>query len=99
MIAENRIKSLPLIEKVIVHSIEGGLYLVSIVIDGDEQYVANAAGEPIKHHNKLDILRLFDPKKVKEAVLRHESAYDEMVGSTYDKTDNAMEVPISFSQV
>ena len=99
MITLNKIQIISAFEKVIVHSFEGSLYLVSMVIDGEEHYLTNKQGEPLKFRNQLEILRLFDPNKVKKAVLRQQSAYDEMVGSGARKTDNTLEVLLNFSDM
>lgn len=94
-----QIKKLSSIDKVIIHSFEGSLYLVSMIVAGEEHYISNKNGEPIKGRNKAELLKLFDPSKVKKAVLRQQSVYDEMIGNDAGKTDNTLEVALSFNDI
>lgn len=82
------------IEKVIVHSIDLALYQVSILKDGEEVLLADKKNRPLKAHSTLAIEALFEGYQVDEMVLRHESAYDEMVNQPAKMASNRMEVPL-----
>ncbi len=87
------LKRVTSIDKVVVHSIELALYQVSVVIDGIEVYVKETEDKFLRFNNPIEIQRAFSKIPYKKMVLRHTSAYDEMVGHDYEKGDNAMEVP------
>ena len=82
------------IEKVIVLSIDLALYQVSILINGEEQLLSDSKGKPLRARNTLEIEALFEGYNVKDMVLRHESAYDEMVNQPVRRGSNRMEVPL-----
>ncbi|CUB03114.1 DUF6482 family protein [Marinomonas fungiae] len=81
------------IEKVCIHSLESNLYQLSIITEGEEHYITDQKGRFLTSHNKLDLQQIFDGKRVEKMVLRHQSAYDEMVGQPEGQT-NVLEVPL-----
>lgn len=92
----SQLKNFQPIKKFIVHSIDLSLYQVSIEVDGELHYLTDDSGKMIRSFNITDLkkkLRQFD---YEEMVLRHESAYDEMIGQA-DKQpgQNILEVPLS----
>ena len=88
------VRKLKEIEKVIVHSLDLCLYQVSVLVDGIEHIVTDKKGKLLRSFNTLEIQAMFETLPVKETVLRHQSAYDEMVGLSYEGGTNAMEVPL-----
>lgn len=82
------------IEKVILHSHDQSLYLVSVLLDGEEHYVTDEKGNFLKSFNKLELQSKFNRLIVGQMVLRHQSPYDEMIGLTEEKSDNTLEVLI-----
>ena len=86
--------SLETIEKVVLNSCEQSLYLVSIIINGEERFVTNEKGDYLKSFNKLDLQKLFSSTRVKKMVLRHKSAYNEMIGLQEHSENNTLEVLI-----
>lgn len=82
------------VEKVILHCHDQSLYLVSVVIDGHEEYVTNKKGEFLKSFNKLDLQTQFTDLTIGEMVLRHKSTYDEMIGLPVSDADNTLEVKL-----
>ena len=82
------------IEKVIVLSIDLALYQVSVLMNGEEHLLSDSLGKPLRAHNTLDIEALFEGYNVQNMVLRHESAYDEMVNQPVRQGSNRMEVPL-----
>ena len=86
--------ALETIEKVVLNSYEQSLYLVSIIINDEERFVTNEEGDYLKSFNKLDLQKLFSGTRVKKMVIRHKSAYNEMIGLQDYKEDNTLEVMI-----
>ena len=89
-----QVKKLEYIEKVILHSHDQSLYLVSVQVNGREQYVKDKNGNFLKAFNKLELQTQFSNQIVGEMLLRHQSPYDEMIGLSEDKVDNTLEVRI-----
>ncbi len=87
------LKKISVVDKVKLHSLESNLYQLSIVIDGQEEYIKTDQGRFLTSHNKLELQALFKDKAVGSMVLCHQSAYDEMVGQPIGR-GNAMEVPL-----
>lgn len=88
------VSKLTFIEKVIVHCHDQSLYLVSILVDGEERYVTDNNGQLLKAFNKLALQTHFARMDVGAMVLRHKSVYDEMIGLD-SAVDNTLEVSIS----
>ena len=88
------LRKLSSVDKVIIHSHDLSLYLVSIVVDGEEHYLVDSEGRPVRSHNKLVLQSLFERHQVKQMVLRQQSAYDEMVGQPPKSGDNTLEVSL-----
>jgi hypothetical protein len=88
------VKKLDYIAKVILHCHDQSLYLVSVLVDGEEQYVKDKNGNFLKSFNKLELQVQFADQIVGEMLLRHQSPYDEMIGLSEDKVDNTLEVRI-----
>lgn len=82
------------IEKVIIVSLDLALYQVNVLLDGQELLVSDKKGKPLRARNTLEIEALFEGYNVKDMVLRHESAYDEMVNQPMRQGSNRMEVPL-----
>ncbi|MDP5057150.1 MAG: DUF6482 family protein [Marinomonas hwangdonensis] len=87
------LKKISVVDKVKLHSLESNLYQLSIVIDGQEEYIKTDQGRFLTSHNKLELQALFKDKTVGSMVLCHQSAYDEMVGQPIGK-GNTLEVPL-----
>lgn len=80
------------IEKLIAQSLDLALYHAIVVIDGEEHLVKKDNDNFLKFHNPLDVQRAFAKIPYMKMVIRHSSAYDEMVGQPNKEGDNAMEV-------
>ena len=88
------LKKIQHFDKVKLHSLESNLYQLSVVINGQEDYILIDKGRFLTSHNKLDLQALFRGKQVNVMVLCHQSAYDEMVGQPQGINPNTLEVPI-----
>ncbi len=75
-------------------SVELGLYLVEVEVDDQTLRVTDDQGQALVFRSQLAAKQPFKKLSVKKAVLRHESAYDEMVGLPAGG-ENVMEVTIA----
>lgn len=89
------VRKLKFIEKVILHSHDQSLYLVSVLIAGEERYVTDNKGQLLKSFNKLELQTKFSDLEVGAVVLQQKSVYDEMIGLSEQSVDNTLEVSIS----
>ena len=87
------------IDKLIYHSIDLSLYQVSAIIDGEEHYITDRKKKFLRASNIIDLQKLLKDVKAKETVLRHTSAYDEMVGGPDKTSSNLLEVPLTDNQL
>ncbi len=92
MMTIKQIKALSIIDRVVIHSLDQSLYQVSIEVDGEQHYLVDEKNKPVKSSNKLDLQAIFERLNVREMILRHESAYDEMVGQPIREQKNTLEV-------
>ncbi len=90
----NELNRYEFIEKVIIHSIDGSLYQASLIIQGEEKYLADSDGKLLRYRNKLDFQVLLKDLPIASVVLRQQSAYDEMVGQPVREDGNTLEVPL-----
>lgn len=88
------LKKIQCFDKVKLHSLESNLYQLSVVINGQEDYILTENGRFLTSHNKLELQSFFRGKQVSAMVLCHQSAYDEMVGQPLKAVGNTLEVPI-----
>ena len=99
MITIDQVKMLKNIDRVVIHSLDRSVYQVSVEVGGLEHYVITNKGLPVKAYNKLDLQGLFKRVNVREMVLRHESAYDEMVGQPVREESNTLEVRLGGTEL
>ena len=83
------------IDKLVYHSVDLSLYQVSAIIDGEEHYITDRKKKFIRASNIIGLQKLLKDVKAKETVLRHTSAYDEMVGGPDKTSSNLLEVPLA----
>ncbi len=82
------------VEKLIYHSIDISLYQASVIIDGEEHYVADESGRLLKTFSLLEMQKLCQGIPAELTVVRHVSAYDEMIGGPEKVGPNTLEVPV-----
>lgn len=82
------------IEKLIINSLEQALYQAIVVIDGQEHVVWQSEQKTLITRNLTKMREYFEKMKISDVVLRHESAYDEMVGQPAKHGNNRLEVPL-----
>ena len=81
------------IDKLIYHSVDLSLYMVSVIIDKQEHYITDKNGQYLKAINLTSLQKELATIEAKETVLRHSSPYDEMIGGP-EKDSNLLEVPL-----
>ncbi|MDG1749366.1 MAG: DUF6482 family protein [Porticoccaceae bacterium] len=87
------------VDKLIYHSIDLSLYQVSAMIDGVEHYVTDSNQKYLRAINLIELQKLMRLVKSRSEVLRHTSAYDEMIGTSAKTASNMLEVPIQDNQL
>lgn len=89
----------PPVDKAIINSTERCLYYLSVEIGGEEYLVVNKQKRALSARNKLDLQQIAESISARRIVLRHESAYDEMVGQPSGGQGNRLEVSLGGSQL
>jgi hypothetical protein len=92
------LQKIEFIDKVIIHSHDQSLYLLSVILDGVEHFVIDEKGALIKAFNKLELQAKLTRVKVGKTVLRQQTPYDEMIGLSEEKFDNTLEVTLGGSE-
>ena len=82
------------IDKLIIVSLEQALYQAMVVIDDEEHVVWDSDSKLVQSRTLNRIKERFETLDIPQAVLRHESPYDEMVGQPLKGHSNRMEVPL-----
>lgn len=99
MIKVSKLAKYFFVDKLIYHSIDISLYQVSVVLEGQEQYVTDDKGKVLRSFNLIALQKKLSKVNAKETVLRHESAYDEMIGGPEKTSPNTLEVPLGDNQL
>tara|TARA_R110001583_G_scaffold188926_1_gene351493 strand:- start:2522 stop:2845 length:324 start_codon:yes stop_codon:yes gene_type:complete len=94
MITIKQLRAVPIISKVIMHSLDMSLYQVSVLLDGAEHYVTDDKGVLLRSFKILELQALFESLPVEQMVLRQQSAYDEMINQPMRQGSNMLEVPL-----
>ena len=83
------------VQKLVINSIEQALYQVIAVVDGVEHVVWKTDKKVLLTRNLMEFRVMFEHFPAEEIVLRHESAYDEMIGLDTVPNNNRLEVPLN----
>ncbi len=83
------------IEKLIYHSVDLSLYQASAIIEGKEHYITDDNKSFLRSGNLVQLQKLLKGVSAEVTVLRHTSAYDEMIGGPEKTSSNALEVPLA----
>ncbi len=81
------------VDKLVFNSLDVALYNVSAIIDGEEHIITDEKGSHLTSRNLLFLQKQLRNVKSQKQVLRHVSAYDEMIGGPV-KTSNVLEVSL-----
>lgn len=88
------LKRIHFIDKALINSHDLSLYSLSVVVDDQEYLVEDEGGSLLTSHHKLELQSLLTPLSIKQVLLRHNSAYDEMIGQPSRQGGNTLEVPL-----
>ena len=80
---------------VIVHSIDMVGYQATVVTDDGERRLVDTAGKPLTSKNLIGMREHLTSLQLSSIVMRHTSAYDEMVAQPERLDDNTLEIPVS----
>ena len=94
-----KLKKYFVVDKLIYHSVDLSLYMVSAMVEGEEYYIADNSGNFLKSHKLIELQKALAKVKATETVLRHTSPHDEMVGGPDKTGSNALEVPLGDNQL
>ena len=83
------------IDKAIIQSGDGSLYHLVVSIDGQEVLVVDEHGRGLCSRSKSALQKTLTGLPVSQTVLRHISAYDEMIGHPPREGSNTLEVPLA----
>ena len=98
-ISLSKLKKYFVVEKLIVHSIDLSLYQASAIVEGEEHYITDESGALLKSRSLVEFQKQLAGIAATVTVLRHTSAYDEMVGGSEKGESNALEVPLNDNQL
>ena len=98
-ISLSKLKKYFVVEKLIVHSIDLSLYQASAIVEGEEHYITDESGALLKSRSLVEFQKQLAGIAATVTVLRHTSAYDEMVGGSKKGESNALEVPLTDNQL
>ncbi|MEH6592345.1 MAG: DUF6482 family protein [Halioglobus sp.] len=79
----------------VVHSIDMVGYQASVVIDSDEYRLVDVTGKPLRCKNLTKMREMLRALPLTSIVLRHTSAYDEMVAQPIRQANNTLEVSVA----
>ncbi len=80
--------------RVVIRSVDPGLYQLLVCDGGEERLVWADRHRPLCSRNLVQLREQLSALAIDELVLRHESAYDEMVGQPLREHSNRLEVPV-----
>jgi hypothetical protein len=83
---------------VVVHSLDQALYQVTLEVDGKQLLLVEDDGRTFRRHSLQQVREALHRLPVASLRLRHESAYDEMIGQPLREGTNALEVTLSLDQ-
>ena len=84
----------PVIDKVIIESLEQALYRLVVEVDQQQYYVLEKANKALTRRSIVAIQALLTPFVIHGMYLSHQSPYDEMIGHEVNDNSNEMFVPI-----
>lgn len=85
------------ITKLEVQSFEMNVYLVKLYTQAGVGFVYDVNDRPMRFNNSQQIRDTFEHCIVTEAVMVHDSPYDEMIGNP-NKAEQSMAMPFSMQQ-
>tara|TARA_R110001599_G_scaffold332038_1_gene547111 strand:- start:27067 stop:27444 length:378 start_codon:yes stop_codon:yes gene_type:complete len=81
--------------RVVIHSLDFSIYLAYADFGAEPLLVTEADGKPLRTRNVTEMKQRLAGVPLPALFLRHQSAYDEMVGQPLRTGDNSLEVPLA----
>lgn len=92
-ISLEQLRKLEPLQRVVIQSLDLALYRVVIEHNGEIYWLVDNQGSALKLNSLMQTRELLENYHIKELVMQHQSAYDEMIGQPY-RESNLLEVPI-----
>ena len=86
-------------EKLIHHSIDLSLYQLSALVEDEEHYITHENGNFLRAVNLIELQNLLQNLPTKTSLLRHTSAYDEMIDGPVKISSTLLEIPLADNQL
>ena len=83
----------------VIHSLEQALYQVTLTIGDDSYLLTENSGSILRRHSLQQVRELLREMPLDSIRLRHQSAYDEMIGQPVRTADNTLDVPLSLDVI
>ena len=80
---------------VTIHSLEQALYQVTVSLPAGPHLLVDKKGKTIRTRSLQQMREILQVLPVNTITLRHQSAYDEMIGQPPRESSNALEVKLS----
>ncbi|MBQ4812768.1 hypothetical protein J8M20_15525 [Pseudoalteromonas luteoviolacea] len=81
------------VTKFVANSLDVALYQLIACVGEAEYIVVDKEGDAIRARNPLALQKLVRHIAYHQMTIRHQSAYDEMIGQPVRKSSNQLEVP------
>ena len=91
----NELTALPDGADVTIHSLEQALYQVTVSLPAGPHLLVDKKGKTIRTRSLQRMREILQVLPVNTITLRHQSAYDEMIGQPPRESSNALEVKLS----
>lgn len=91
----NEFAALPNAVDVTIHSLEQALYQVTVSLAAGPHLLVDKKRKTIRTRSLQQMREILQVLPVGTITLRHESAYDEMIGQPPRESSNALEVKLS----
>lgn len=80
---------------VIIHSVDCALYQATVQLAGGERLLLDSNNRPLRRHSLQAMREALAVLQLRSLRLRHQSAYDEMIGQPRREAPNTLEIPLS----
>ena len=87
------------IPAVYLYSLENCIYQAAVEMGGELRFITDNRGQLLSARTEQLLLAKLSNLRIESLFLRHESAYDEMVGQPDKTTGNRLQVPLSTSLI
>lgn len=82
-----------------LYSLENCIFQAAVEFKGELRFITDNRGQLLSARTEQLLLAKLSNLRIESLFLRHESAYDEMVGQPEKRAGNRLEVPLSVSLI